>query len=284
MSSRDELISQQRQWAESEGLAPDARGYLASVDDNLLRPLAPQTKLAFDSGSGSELLDTPTRPAKMKALHSSSALAVNFFDSWVGKDASPLASILGLDSEIASIKFEEQFPTGLTGNPPNLDVALELASGDVVAIESKYSEWLSPKSKSKTPFKTKYFPNEFGLWEAQRLPRSQELSVAIKNGEALFRYLDAPQLLKHALGLATRLDDRFSLYYIYYDWPGKESELHREELIHFTDAVGPELRFKAVSYQDLFCSLEGLDSIDNDYRHYLRARYFPDKSRASHED
>ncbi len=32
--------------------------------------------------NNSELQDTLSRPANMRALHSSSALAVNFFDSW----------------------------------------------------------------------------------------------------------------------------------------------------------------------------------------------------------
>jgi len=82
MLSKSQLLFQQCQWAEALGLKPDARGYLATVEGNLLQPLNESTRKAFENGSGSELQDTPSRPAKMRALHSSSALAVNFFDSW----------------------------------------------------------------------------------------------------------------------------------------------------------------------------------------------------------
>ena len=88
-------------------------------------------------------MDGRTRPAKMKALHSSSALAVNFFDLWTGRDPDPLKKALNLDKEILDIQFERQYPTGLAGNPPNLDVALDLEGGLTLAIESKFSEWLT---------------------------------------------------------------------------------------------------------------------------------------------
>ena len=35
----------------------------------------------------------------MRALHSSSALAVNFFDYWTDRDKTPILSALGIDSE-----------------------------------------------------------------------------------------------------------------------------------------------------------------------------------------
>lgn len=52
----------------------------------------------------------------------------------------------------------------------------------------------------------------------------------MRDGKETFRYLDAAQLLKHALGLATQLGDGFSLFYIYYDWPGKALNVHRDEV------------------------------------------------------
>lgn len=274
MSSKSKLLDQQRHWAESIGLAADSRGYLNTVEANLLRQLSDSTRMAFENGSGSELQDTPSRPAKMKALHSSSALAVNFFVGWMERDTSILAEALGLDSEISAIKFEEQFSTGLDGNPPNLDIVLELADGNIVGIESKFSEWLTPKSKSTVPFKPAYFPDGQGLWEARSLPAMQQLVEAIASEEQSFRYLNAPQLLKHALGLATQLSNPYSLFYIYYDSPGKESETHYEEIQHFGSLVDSSLRFKAVSYQDLFSSLRNKGSVEEGYMNYMRARYF----------
>lgn len=273
MSSKTKLLQHQREWAEASGLKPDNRGYLSDVNSNLLTPMAAKTKSAFERGSGSELQDTPTRPAKMKALHSSSALAVNFFDSWVNKDKSALQKALQINKEISSVSFEEQFPTGLTGNPPNLDVALELVGGFTIGIESKFSEWLIPKTESKEPFKSKYFPPGLGLWSDRGLPASQELANQMNNGVTIFRHLDAPQLLKHALGLATQLGDQFSLYYICLDWPGKESKVHGEEINRFGKFVGDELGFKVVTYQHLLLSLHNEPGVDPNYLNYLGKRY-----------
>lgn len=273
MSSKSELLLHQRDWAESRGLEPDSRGYLADVVSNLLCPMNPRTKLAFDSGSGSELQDTPSRPAKMKALHSSSALAVNVFDSWVDGDKSALQAAFQLDTAISAIAFEAQYPTDLTGNPPNLDVALELADGFTIGIESKFSEWLSPKSASKLPFKSKYFPDGDGLWKQQGLPMSQQLAQHMNSGAKQFRYLDAAQLLKHALGMATQLDDRFYLFYIYLDWPGKESEAHAEEIDQFCDLVDPELGFRVITYQQLLSQFQNKPGVDSEYLEYLSKRY-----------
>jgi hypothetical protein len=273
MSSKSDLLAVQRRWAESHGLAVDSRGYLTRYEVNLFKPMSAATLNAFNKGSGSELRPTKTRPAKMSALHSSSALAVNVFDRWVDSDARLLATALNLRSRIQSIQFEEQFPTGLPGNPPNLDVALDLVDGHVIGIESKFSEWLTPKSKTKVPFKDKYFSAGQDVWESVGLPQSQKLAARMQNGEIQFRYLDTPQLLKHALGFATRLGSNFSLHYLYFDWPGKESIAHRDDIGRFAAQVGPELRFNALSYQDLFCSFATIPGIDKSYLDYLTARY-----------
>jgi hypothetical protein len=276
MSSKSDLKKQQLCWAESIGIKPDSRGYLKSIEDNLWKPLSTRTREAFENGSGSELLDGPNHPAKMRALHSSSALAVNVFDFWVGKDAAPLMSALGIEVELRSLSFETQFSTGLKGNPPNLDVVLELASGSVIAIESKFSEWLTSKSKNNEPFKPKYFPYDNKFWKQNGLPESQALAAEIFNGTEVFKFLDAPQLLKHALGLGNQLKDRFSLHYLYYDWSGPESEAHQIEVNSFAKRVGSELRFRSLTYQELFRRLSDFDTIDPEYLSYLRLRYFPD--------
>ena len=273
MSSKSDLLHRQLQWASQAGLNPDARGYLNTVEKNLLQPLHDRTRKAFESGSGGELQDMKTRPAKMKALHSSSALAVNVFDYWVDKESSVMTMALELDSEITAIKFEEQYSTGLKGNPPNLDVVLELADGNVIGIESKFSEWLTPKTKSYEPFKGKYFPDGLSLWENAGLPKAQYAAKSMYEGELSFRYLDAAQLLKHALGMATQLGNRFFLYYIFHDWPGAESEVNKQEVTSFSEIVDDRLGFKFLSYQKLFNSLQHLEDTDDQYLGYLKERY-----------
>lgn len=274
MSSLSAVREQQRAWALGSGLDVDSRGYLASVEANLRDPLSAAARAAFDNGSGSELRDGPSRPAKMKALHSSSALAVNVFDYWSERHTAPLMAALDLPDAAGPPMFEAQFPTGLPGNPPNLDLAIKLQSGAVVGFESKFTEWLTPKDPNKEHFKPKYFPSSEGLWSRRALPACQTLVARIHAGTEVFRYVDAPQLLKHALGLATQCADRFSLYYVYFDFPCAESALHRAEVDRFSALVGPELRFQALSYQELLRRLElSSGAVDKGYLDYLRERY-----------
>src|SRR5260370_1524535 len=208
MSAMDDIIAQQRAWAASHGLA-DAAGYLSTVAANLRAALSTQARQAFERGDGGELKDTASRPAKMRALHSSSALAVNVFDYWTSRDPAPLGGALELGSEVLALRFEAQFPTGLDGNPPNLDLAVVLANGTTVGVESKFTEWLHAKTQQRETFKPKYFPDRPRLWQARGLRQSQALAQAMGSGAKLFRHFDAAQLLHHALGLATHLRGKF---------------------------------------------------------------------------
>ena len=257
---------------------PTQYGYLPTVTANLLAALSTQTRQAFERGDGGELKDGASRPAKMRALHSSSALAVNVFDYWTSRDPAPLGRALELGSGVRSLRFEAQFPTGLDGNPPNLDLAVVLANGTTVGVESKFTEWLHAKSQPREAFKPKYFPDGPGLWQARGLRQSQALAQAMGNGEKLFRHFDAAQLLKHALGLTTQLGDKFALLYVFYDWPCAEAEAHRAEVQDFTSLVGPELRFRALTYQDLYRRLKSkAGAADGEYLAYLGRRYFPEE-------
>ena len=268
MSSRSAVLKSQQRWARATGRNADSRGYLETVDANLWRPLCDQSRRSFENGSGSELR------TKMRALHSSSALAVNFFEYWTTADCTSLVHALDLDSAVASVAFESQHHTGLEGNPPNLDVCLMLVSGRTAAIESKFCEWLGRKSPDKENFKPKYFPPKASLWALRELPKCQDLAADIRDRKERFSYLDAPQLLKHALGLATTLGQHFDLYYIYFDCPGPQSAKHEAEIAHFSERVGAELRLKTFTYQALFSFLTATRDVDREYLDYLRQRYF----------
>ena len=273
MSSSKSLKEQQITWARSRNIPVDENGYVPSVELNLFKSPEPTTTEAFLAASGSELVDGRNRPAKMKALHSSSALAVNFFDYWVSRDKEPLARALGLDSGIVEVAFERKFPTELKGTPPNLDVVLVMDGGHVIAIESKFREWLTPKRASKKPFSQSYFPAGRELWGEKGLDRCQLLAEKIQSGEAGFKYLDAAQLLKHSLGLAYHLRGRFSLYYLYSDWAGNERDRHAAEIGVFSETVGSEIRFLGDSYQRIVESLSRDTRVDSAYTEYLSLRY-----------
>jgi hypothetical protein len=268
MSSQSAILRSQQTWARATGRTPKSNGYFDTVEANLWRPLSEQSRAAFEKGGGKEL------QTKMLALHSSSALAVNFFEYWTSADCMPLVDALSLDSPMTSVIFEAQYPTGLKGIPPNLDVCIRLASGHTVAIESKFCEWLGRKSPNKENFKPKYFPAKSSLWTCLGLPKCQDLATDIRDRREHFIHLDVPQLLKHALGLTTTLDARFDLYYVYFDWPGPESAKHRAEITRFSERVGLELRFKAFSYQDLFARVRASKGVNPSYVSYLQQRYF----------
>ena len=274
MTAFEEILSQQRSWATSRGLAVDSGGHVGSVRENLRAALSTTAQAAFDNGSGGELRDSLQRPAKMRSLHSSSALVVNVFDYWATARAPGLGKVLGVPG-VRAVSFEAQFPTGLEGNPPNLDLALALDEGSTIGIESKFTEWLMPKSTKRLPFKDKYFPDGAKLWEKRGLPKCQGLAEDLQGSRAAFRHLDGPQLLKHALGLATQLGARFSLWYLYFAAAGPEAPVHEAEIGEFTSRVGSEVRLRVMTYQELFERLRGapVDLVDTDYVEYLGGRY-----------
>ena len=273
MNPKQKIIEDQKAWAKSKGLSFNSNGYVSDVETNLRRPLSACALKGFSKGAGSELA------GHMKALHSSSALVANLFDYWTGRDKTVLLSALEIDAGNAeSLEFEAQFPTGLDGTPPHLDVAIALSSGVVIGVESKFTEHMGRSTKDKSKFEPSYFPHGRGLWEDVGLPRSQGLAEELHDRRHKFEYLDPWQLLKHTLGLATQLHDRFSLYYLYYDHPGQRSETHKREIGCFASRVGKEVRFKAIPYQEVFGRLSALGWTDAEYLNYidyLGARYFP---------
>jgi hypothetical protein len=50
--------------------------------------------------------------------------------------------------------------------------------------------------------------------------------------------------------------------------------LHQEEITLFSDYVAEELRFKSISYQELFQALDRLSVKNEEHSNYLRSRYF----------
>lgn len=271
MTSRRHVISAQIDWAKLQGHAPDSRGYLPTYQANLHRPLSTKALGCFTKGSGNELRDTRKRPAKMRALHSSSALVVNVFDGWCDAPDKAL-QVLGLPTGAVQMEFEAQLPTGLDGKPPNLDLCIWWADGTVLGVESKFTEWLTPKSPGKELFKDKYFPADRKLWAAKGLSRCQELARLLRDGRLVYRHLDAAQLLKHILGLASTAR-RFELCYLYFDVQGKERGLHAAEIHDFRNRLGADLPFHVGTYQSVFEKLRVMTSASEAHVRYLASRY-----------
>jgi hypothetical protein len=262
------VIEQQTRWARSKGFEP-RNAYLLSIADNLRQEMSSGALTDFERGSGRELRERGIKPPRMQALRSSCALSVNVFDYWRSRDPYPLQYSLHLRDRITRVSFEENFPTGNGGNPPNVDVLLRLENNQYVAIESRFTEWLSRRERS---LEQKYFADGQSLWGDHFLPRCQTLANSLRDGSNYY-HLDVPRLLKHALGLA-RKTGLYELYYIYFDWASPEAEAHAEELARFTKSIGDEIRFRTMTYQELFSRLgHSIRPSDEEYMEYLTARY-----------
>jgi hypothetical protein len=267
------LLRAQRRWAERRGVLFDAHGCVRELRDNLLAPL--DDDALAELRRGSELKAGTTRPARAYALCSSAALVLNVFGPWRGRDHTALLRALGVGGPGGTrLAFEQPLPTGLPGDPPTVDVALYRPDGRCVAVESKFAEWLVPRPRGKRAFKDKYFPDGRGAWSALDLPRCQALAEDLQAGRERLKYLNAPQLLKHALGLAHNGLRTSALVYLYYHRAGKEAVGHRAELERVVERLAPEIELHASTYQALFAALSETPGLERDYLDYLAQRYF----------
>jgi hypothetical protein len=268
----NQVLLSQIHWAANANVHVDRAGYTDSLDANLWRPLSPRTRIVFRHGAGAALEE------KMRALHSSSALVANVFDYWSVQDAAPLARALGVQGTIGAIAFEAQKAAGLPGNPLALDVCLTLTDGRAIGIESKFGEWLMARQPGSVPVRPKAADVESGRWASLGLPACQALAEAMFAGKRSFRYLDALQLLQHALTLASSPGHRgFALWYLYHEWEVPQAEQHRHELQTFAEQTGDELGFRAITYQSVFKALARTAGKRHaEYLAYLSRRYFAD--------
>jgi hypothetical protein len=264
------ILNAQIAWA---GTRPRRTHILDRLEDNLFLPLHPATYAEFARGSGDEL-GLGGRTAKMRSLRSSSALACNVFDPWRGHALGPLAHALEVDDQFSEIAFERKLPHGLGSFPPNLDVMLFGREIAPVGIEAKFAEPYGHKDP-RPPLDDKYFPGDGQRWGDLGLHRAQSLAKAIGRSTH-FTQLDAGQLLKHVLGLATTFS-RFQpirLRYVWFDSTGPEDDTHRKEIARFAEFLGNEVDFAAIRYQDIYARLASTPEPEPGYLTYLKSRYF----------
>lgn len=109
----------------------DQRGYTATARENVFAGIDWQAvESELRRGSGNEL------GGKFRAVHSSSALAVNVF----GRFKSRADELLLFGQRGArSVEFEKQFHIIPGRNPSNLDVWIDCGS-HAIAVESKFLE------------------------------------------------------------------------------------------------------------------------------------------------
>jgi hypothetical protein len=233
------------------------RRYTTSWKDNLM-PGLPLLEIEQDlrSGAGHEL------DGKLCAAHSSAALVVNTFGPW--RTAPGSFTMEGIGG-FRSIRFEATFPIWPSRTPPHLDL---IAEGDViVAVESKCTEWMTPKPALFSDSYEKLRPldqrSSWGPWFEQ-----------MQRVRGCSQFFDAAQVIKHAFGLLSCYGTRdVRLVYVYWeprnagDWP--QCEQHRRQAEDLAASVSQStVQLIPMSYRELWDELE-----QNGHYHYLISRY-----------
>jgi hypothetical protein len=283
MNANQHILSKQTEWARNNNIeligSKGNRGRLAytqKLEENLFKPMNDRTERAFRDGDGGELSGYP---AKMQAVHSSSALCVNVFQYWDGiNEVHRIAHACGFcrrtTKKSKSISFEVKYPIidGIQFSP-NIDVVIENSSTSnfkVYAIESKFTEAYGGYGHSGV--KNKYL--DLDTWE--ELPSIHKLAISISPKDNQFQYLHAAQLIKHILGLKKAFGKtRFRLLYLWYDALGSDGAKHREEINKFLEtAKSDELAIHEMSYQRLIIKLaDEYRASDREYIEYITSRY-----------
>ncbi|ESX88682.1 hypothetical protein [Mesorhizobium sp. LSHC412B00] len=246
----------------------DKNGYTQEMEENLISGVRPEDFVSdLMQGDGNEL------GGKFRAAHSSSALAVNTFAPF---KSDPSALRLPGGDRFIHLSFERKCPHGLHGRrSPNLDLVAEHPGG-IVAVESKC---LEPLSAHKPEFAPAYFRE---ITDSRRETAWFAEMTRLTLIPSPYRWLDAGQLIKHALGISYTFPDRpTTLLYLFWEPLNPHAhpvfEEHRQEIRQFANAVngngGPV--FMALSYLDLWASWDKVGLPGGLQRHLdgLRSRY-----------
>lgn len=288
MGAYYQILEKQVNWALNSGLeligSKRDRGrpaYFKELARNLFQPLDTQTRQSFEAGDGKEISSTVESPAKMQAVHSSSALGVNIFQYWNKIQQVPaIAASCGFCSDSnkssTSILFEKKFPIDSSRFrvPPNIDVVLfnsDTTNIKCYAVECKFTEaYTSRKHGGLHPkyLDLKEIWNDFSATHA--------LAKSISPEDGRFIHLHAAQLVKHILGLTREYGkDGFKLLYLWYDAFGANGIRHRKEIDEIVNVVGQDgVHLHSMTFQELIFILSNRYRLEHPkYIKYITNRY-----------
>jgi hypothetical protein len=287
LSGWEYIIAKQIQWAKNNNKpligSKGERGratYTLDLNQNLFEPLLEENRKQFESGNGQETIGSPESPAKMQALHSSSALGVNVFQYWQKRGLiKEIASACGFcdrrSNYSKNIVFEDKHRIDTKFViPPNIDVVFhnnDSSPYKLFAVECKFSEAYGGRAHG--GLKSKYL-DEKNLWTD--LSALESLAREINPDDKRYTYLHAAQLIKHILGLRACVGSKgFKLLYLWYDVLGNEGAKHRAEVEEFTNiAKSDGINFHAMTYQELITILDRNYRTEHpEYVKYLTERY-----------
>lgn len=278
MSPLSYILSRQLNWAGRNQKNVD-RYYVEAVTDNLFQPLAEETIEEFNRADGNELRSIRRSRAKMLALRSSSALAVNAFHYWRTRNLKLIAQACRVPcTGIQSLQFERLTPIADNINrkifprDPNVDVVFGYGGASrlrEVGIESKFAEAYG----SHHGIKPTYLKHK-ELWND--IPHCREFAEGSQYPSSNFG-VDYAQLLKHLLGLKHHNQGvrNFILLYIWYAVPLPEIGLHYEQLKNFQRLLKLDgIDFRFITYQEVIQRLSVCSEPEHaPYISYLTERY-----------
>jgi len=188
---------------------------------------------------------------------SSASLAANCF-AWFHEKPEMLPPLPGLPVDSSPERIEIEYKTAFPwrgGHHPWLDAAV-LSQHLLIGIESKRYEPF--RDRKSVIFSDTY---DRPVWGDGMAPFGA-MKDRLKSGDLRFAFLDATQLVKHALGLATearKVGLRPCLFYLFAEPAELEGrpiddgarKAHRDEIHVFADAVdGASVSFHFASYRE----------------------------------
>ena len=247
-------------WSKQHNIEMDEDCYVRELKSNLFQQLKEETRDEFIEADGNEL------SGKMLALHSSSALAINFFEP-MRTAPSNTAKLFGSNSHMDSFKFESKHRVITTA--ANLDFEF-YGKHYSIAVEAKFLE--PYRKRPSFIFSPAYFSSKnSGIWDNLRICRN------LAESNPGYQYLDAAQLVKHIVGLSRTYgtQKKFTLVYLWYgEKDFSECRTHQNEIEDFTEKINPEISFCAYTYQDMFKKIQETNICTPKHVRYLGERYF----------
>jgi hypothetical protein len=223
------------------GKAFDEKGYVTRLEDNLLPGINVHLVAAdYRRGRGNEL------KSKIRAVHSSGALAANTFGRWKTEPTSlRMLGRTGFDPPALEWKPKGWF----NSRPPNLDAVLE-SPRDLIAIESKLTE---PLCKKRPNFSARYLRTHF--------PRCEDVwwDLLVEVTAWQRQFFDVAQIIKHYLGLIGHAETGQQIHLVYLYWEPLngadfiEYRLHAEQVRYVQKRVaGSAVHFVGMTYHELW--------------------------------
>lgn len=175
---------------------------------NLYENMIDQHKAEYSGGSGGELQESDSKPAKMAAIRSSSAMTFNL----LGNTDILLREGNALNHSAGKyyISYEKQHETinnGKRQQPANLDAMLVSEDGEeLIFCEMKMLEWFSKNSGELKPAykdEKNYIHSELA---PQFLKTIEVLEAFSKHKD--FEYYDVWQMFKHTLAIHNFMHDK----------------------------------------------------------------------------